>query len=112
MTRGDASCNLSSVPESAAPTGTGEPSLEEVTFGWRTPENGPGPRFGKVVVSGIGTGRVSTEPPREPDRFAGRRNVVVGPVPPASHPNWLGGATVLTAPERCLGPVRGSVTAS
>ena len=100
------------VPDSATPTGTGEPSLVEVTFGWSSPENGPDPRFGKVVVSGIGAGNVTTGPPRDPVRFAGRRNVVVGPVPPASHPNWLGGAAVLTAPERCLGPVRGSVTAS
>ena len=100
------------VPESATPTGTGEPSLVEVTFGWRTPENGPDPRFGKVDVSGDGAGTNATEPPRMAGRFAGRSEEVERAEARVCHPNWRIGAAVLTAPVRCPGLARSSGSTS
>ena len=99
------------VPESATPTGTGDPSL------WEPPPGDfDGKRSGPTASAGSASaepvhGTNATEPPRAADRFAGRSCGVVRAEASGSHPNWLVEAKVFTVPDRCVGLVRHSVTA-
>ena len=116
LTWGDASGKVCPVPESATPTGTGEPSLWGPPPGGVRRKTGPGPRFGKVGVSGAGARdecHRATSDGRPVRRAVGRSGAGPrrrGATPTGSSDHGLHGAR--SVPRTCPGQRDCTVTAT